>query len=47
MSNELLIRVVAGVVALMGIAILAACFYYASKELSKLTSDVLRGWTDD
>jgi hypothetical protein len=47
MSNELFIRAVACVVAVLGIAMLGACFYYASKELSKLTSDVLRGWTDD
>ena len=47
MSNELIFYAVAVAVLTLGLSMLAACLYYASKELSKLTSDVLRGWTDD
>ena len=47
MSNELILYASAvAVLALAGL-VYAAGLYYDSKELSKLTSDVLRGWTDD
>ena len=47
MSNELIFYAVAVAVLILGLTMLAACFFYASKELSKLTEDVLKGWTDD
>jgi hypothetical protein len=47
MSNALILwAVFVGVLAL-GTTIYAAGVYYASKELSKLTSDILRAWTND
>jgi hypothetical protein len=47
MSSELILYASAvAVLALAGL-VYTAGLYYASKELSKLTSDVLRGWTDD
>lgn len=47
MSNELLICAVAvGVLALF-VTVFAAGIYYASKELAKLTTDIVRAWTND
>lgn len=47
MSNELIFWAVAVAVLVLGTTIYAAGVYYASKELSKLTSDILRAWTND
>ena len=46
MSETVMIAVAAGVVAITA-TVFGACVYYASKELSKLTSDIVRTWTND
>ena len=44
MMNNHWFFIVAAIGAFAG---LLACAYYASKELSKLTADIMRAWTDD
>lgn len=47
MSSDIItLAVAAGVIAIVA-TVFGVCVYYASKELGKLTSDIVRAWTDD
>lgn len=46
MTETIILAVAVGGLALIA-TVLGACVYGASKELSKLTTDIVRAWTDD